>query len=186
MSNALLYRNHAADCLLAAENCDNDSRRILVSMATAWCRSWARPGGAVGGPDAASFYGLHVRALRVSMEYAVGRLSSRGGRRLRRGHCSGYGVARLIEPSEASAGRRARGPSERRAGIDASPGYLPMGGQPMHKDNASRQGGFRGQICSIGDIGERHRMLVVRSISCDDSWQHHRRGKERNRWCWAA
>jgi hypothetical protein len=36
MSNALLYRYYAADCLFAAENCDNDYRGLLVSIATAW------------------------------------------------------------------------------------------------------------------------------------------------------
>jgi hypothetical protein len=36
MSNALLYRHYAADCLFAAENCDNDYRGLLISIATAW------------------------------------------------------------------------------------------------------------------------------------------------------
>jgi hypothetical protein len=36
MSNALLYRYYAADCLFAAETCDTDHRKLLVSIATAW------------------------------------------------------------------------------------------------------------------------------------------------------
>jgi len=36
MCNARLYRYYAADCLFAAENCDNDYRGLLVSIATAW------------------------------------------------------------------------------------------------------------------------------------------------------
>jgi len=36
MSNARLYRYYAADCLFAAEICDNDYRGLLVSIATAW------------------------------------------------------------------------------------------------------------------------------------------------------
>jgi hypothetical protein len=35
MSNALLYRYYAADCLFAAKTCDTD-RKLLVSIATAW------------------------------------------------------------------------------------------------------------------------------------------------------
>jgi hypothetical protein len=36
MSNALLYRYYAADCLFVAEACDNDYRGLLHSIATAW------------------------------------------------------------------------------------------------------------------------------------------------------
>jgi hypothetical protein len=103
------------------------------------------------------------------MEYAVDRLSSRGGRCVRRGHCSWVRCRQVDRfcPQMRQLGAERVAPSERLAGIDASPGCLPVG-PAMHKDNASRQGGFRGQICSIGDIGERHRMLAVRSISFDD------------------
>ena len=36
MSNALVYRYYAADCLFAAENCGSDYRGLLFSIAKAW------------------------------------------------------------------------------------------------------------------------------------------------------
>jgi hypothetical protein len=70
MSNALLYRYYAADCLFAAESCDKDYRGLLFSIATAW-RGLAQQDDAVAkllaGWEAEANAGTHPNKSTISL-----------------------------------------------------------------------------------------------------------------------